>query len=167
MTWNIWRMPSWTSPTSRPRAGAFSPKVSSQVAEPLRPILCSMLVHITPLRSPSEPSSLTQNLGTMNIDRPLVPAAWPSGRASTRWMMFSVPSKSPLVMKRLTPSISQMSSLTWRALLRPAPTSLPASGSVSTIEAPQWRSIMFRRKRCFCAGVPRFSITRAITVPSM
>jgi hypothetical protein len=52
-------------------------------------------------------------------------------------------------------------------LVRPAPTSLPASGSVSTIDAPQLRSIIGRRKRCFCSSVPRSSITRAITVPSM
>jgi hypothetical protein len=50
--------------------------------------------------------------------------------------MFSGTSKSPFVMKRLVPSISQTSPDVLR-LVRPAPTSLPASGSVSTIEPPQ------------------------------
>ena len=44
MTWNIWAMPSWTSPSSQPWAGSFSPKVTSQVLETLMPILCSTFV---------------------------------------------------------------------------------------------------------------------------
>ena len=49
ITWNIWAMPSWTSPSSQPRAGSppptdGSPKVSSQVLDTLMPILCSTLV---------------------------------------------------------------------------------------------------------------------------
>ena len=40
-------------------------------------------------------------------------------------------------MKRLTPSMCQVPSGCWTALVRPAPTSEPASGSVSTIVAPQ------------------------------
>jgi hypothetical protein len=63
MTLNICAMPSCTSPTSTPRA---SSKVISQVEEALRPILSSTLVTFAPLRSPSEPSSFTQNFGTMN-----------------------------------------------------------------------------------------------------
>ena len=39
------------------------------------------------------------------------------------------------------------------ALVRPAPTSDPASGSVSTIVAPQRRAIMSCAQR-FCSGVP-------------
>src|ERR1700760_3066635 len=72
MTWNIWRMPSCTPPTRVPTAGCSPPKVISQVVEAFRPILCSTLVTRTPLRSPSEPSALTRNLGTRNMDSPLV-----------------------------------------------------------------------------------------------
>ena len=47
----------------------------------------------------------------MNSDRPLVPGpptpSTPTGRASTRWMMFSLRSCSAEVMKRLTPSMFQ------------------------------------------------------------
>ena len=49
MTWNIWAMPSWTSPSSQPWAGSppptrGSPKVTSQVLDTLMPILFSTLV---------------------------------------------------------------------------------------------------------------------------
>ncbi len=50
--------------------------------------------------------------------------------------MFSDMSCSPEVMKRLTPSMFQVPSSFGKALVRPAPTSEPASGSVSTIVAP-------------------------------
>ena len=89
MIWNICAMPSWTPPTSRPRHGAWAPSVSSQVAEALMPILCSTLVHTMPLRAPRLPSASTQYLGTMNIDRPLVPGLPPTGRARTMWTMFA------------------------------------------------------------------------------
>src|SRR3954468_10862780 len=72
----------------------------------------------------------------MNSDRPLVPGPWPSGRASTRWTMFSGTSQSPLVMKRLTPSMCQVPSACWCATVRPAPTSEPASGSEDHRGAP-------------------------------
>ena len=65
------------------------------MALPWMPILCSSPAHWTPLRSPSEPSSLTRNLGTTNRLMPLIPAGAPSMRASTRWMMLSVKSCSP------------------------------------------------------------------------
>ena len=81
--------------------------------------------------------------------------------------MFSAASKSPLVMKRLTPSISQTSPPTCRALVRAAPTSLPASGSVSTIVPPQRRSIIAGTKRFFWDSVPSRSMTRARMPPSM
>ena len=156
MTWNIWAMPSCTSPSSQPVAGTpLPPKVTSQVAEALRPILCSTFVTKAPLRSPGSPVSGSKwNLGTRNSDRPLVPARAPSGRASTRCMMFSLRSPaSPEVMKRLTPSIDQVPSPLSRALVRPAPTSEPASGSVSTMVAPQPRSTM-SCAQCFCCSVP-------------
>ena len=43
---------------------------------------------------------------------------------------------SPEVMKRFTPSMCQEPSSCWTALVRPAPTSEPASGSVSTMVEP-------------------------------
>src|SRR6516165_6957113 len=110
MILNICRIPSCTPPTRVPTAGRLAPKVSSQVVEALRPILCSTLVVTTPFRSPSVPSALTRYLGTRNMDRPLVPGPWPSGRASTRWKMFSARSCSALVMNRLTPSMCQVPS---------------------------------------------------------
>ena len=145
MTWNICAMPSCTSPTSQPTAGmlSISPKRSSQVVEALRPILCSTFVTKAPLRSPSSPVSGSKwNFGTTNSDRPFVPGPAPSGRASTRCTMFSVMSCSPEVMNRFTPSMCHVPSACSTALVRPAPTSEPASGSVSTIVAPQPRSII-------------------------
>ena len=50
--------------------------------------------------------------------------------------MFSLMSCSAEVMKRLTPSMFQEPSSLSVALVRPAPTSEPASGSVSTMVAP-------------------------------
>ena len=42
ITWNICAMPSCTSPSSQPVAGVPCwPKVSSQVVDTFRPILCS------------------------------------------------------------------------------------------------------------------------------
>src|ERR1700731_3283676 len=91
ITSNIWAMPLCTSPTSQPLAGTSCwPSDSSQVAEAFSPILCSTLVTNTPLRSPISPvSKSNKNFGTKNSDRPLVPGPAPSGRASTRWKMFS------------------------------------------------------------------------------
>ena len=57
-------------------------------------------------------------------------------------MMFSLRSCSAEVMKRLTPSMFQEPSSFGVALARPAPTSEPASGSVSTMVQPHWRSTM-------------------------
>ena len=144
MTLNICLMPSCTPPTRVPTAGRpllTAPNVSSQVVDAFRPILCSTVVTKTPLRSPSVPSSATRYLGTRNIDSPLVPGPWPSGRASTRWKMLSARSCSALVMNRLTPSMCQVPSGCSMALVRPAPTSEPASGSVSTMVAPHSRSM--------------------------
>ena len=69
------------------------------------PIFSSIEPQETPLRAPSEPSSLTASLGTTNSEMPLVPAGAPSMRASTRWMMFSAMSCSPAEMKILVPVI--------------------------------------------------------------
>ncbi|MDT5318818.1 MAG: hypothetical protein QOD88_1340 [Mycobacterium sp.] len=158
MTSNICAMPLWTSPTSQPLAGTSCwPNVSSQVADTFKPILCSTLVTKTPLRSPGSPvSKSNRNLGTKNSDRPLVPGAAPSGRASTKWKMFSNrSSESAEVMNRFTPSMCHEPSSCLTALVRPAPTSEPASGSVSTMVEPQPRSAAstahFR-----CSSVPRW-----------
>ena len=156
MTWNICAMPSWTSPSRKPVAGTpWAPNVSSQVAEAFRPILCSTLVTKAPLRSPGSPVSGSKwNFGTRKSERPLVPGFAPSGRASTRCMTFSTrSSESAEVMKRLTPSIDQVPSPLSFALVRPAPTSEPASGSVSTIVALHARSTM-TCAQCCCCSVP-------------
>ena len=115
ITSNICAMPSCTSPSSQPTAGhaVVAPKVSSQVVDAFRPILCSTPVTNTPLRSPSSPVSGSKcHLGTRNSDRPLVPGAGampgPSGRASTMCTMFSVRSCSAEVMNRFTPVRCQL-----------------------------------------------------------
>ena len=61
----------------------------------------------------------TRYLGTRNIDRPLVPGPCPSGRASTRWKMFSAMSCSALVMNLFTPSMCQVPSGCATARVRP------------------------------------------------
>ncbi|MNZ43688.1 hypothetical protein D3C78_612960 [compost metagenome] len=80
-------------------------KFITQVAEPLMPILCSMEPQETAFCSPREPSALTITLGTRNREMPFGPAGASGSLASTRWMMFSVRSCSPPVMKILVPVI--------------------------------------------------------------
>ncbi|MNF91076.1 hypothetical protein D3C84_736660 [compost metagenome] len=67
------------------------------------PILCSIEPQLTGLRAPRLPSALTMNLGTRNSEIPFAPAGASGSLASTRWMMFSVRSCSPPVMKILVP----------------------------------------------------------------
>ncbi len=93
-----------------------------------------------------------------------MPGPWPSGRASTKWTMFSAMSCSPEVMKRLTPSMCQVPSSCAIALVRPAPTSEPASGSVSTIVEPHSRSVISRATFC-CSSVPSSCSTPANAGP--
>ena len=57
------------------------------------------------------------------------------------------------MMKRFTPSMCQEPSSCLMALVRPAPTSEPASGSVSTMVAPQPRSAAITA-HFFCSSVP-------------
>ena len=78
--------------------------------------------------------------------------------------MFSAMSCSPLVMNRFTPSMCQVPSGCAMALVRPAPTSEPASGSVSTMVEVQPRSIAISAKRC-CSGVPTSHSTWAMDGP--
>src|SRR4051794_17124964 len=68
-------------------------------------------------------------------------------------MMFSLRSCSPLVMKRLTPSMCQVPSACGMARVRPAPTSEPASGSVSTIVEPHCFSMNISA-HFFCCSLP-------------
>ena len=62
----------------------------TQVALPWMPIFFSSAPHETALRLPSEPSSLTRNLGTTNSEMPFTLSGAPAILASTRWMMFSL-----------------------------------------------------------------------------
>ena len=78
--------------------------------------------------------------------------------------MFSAMSCSPQVMNRFTPSMCQVPSGCAMALVRPAPTSEPASGSVSTIVEAQPRSTAIWANR-FCSGVPTHHSTCAIDGP--
>ena len=59
------------------------------------------------------------------------------------WMTFSTMSDSAEVMNRLTPVMCHVPSGCCTALVRPEPTSEPASGSVSTIVAPQFFSARY------------------------
>ncbi len=63
------------------------------------PSLCSMLLHVTSLGSPRDPSGFTRNLGTTKRLRPLAPVGASGVRARTAWTMLGVRSWSPLVMK--------------------------------------------------------------------
>ncbi|MNN27823.1 hypothetical protein D3C81_1413720 [compost metagenome] len=67
------------------------------------PILCSSEPQLTALLWPRLPSALTRRLGTRNNEMPLGPAGASGSLASTRWMMLSVRSWSPPVMKILVP----------------------------------------------------------------
>ncbi|MNH29567.1 hypothetical protein D3C79_898060 [compost metagenome] len=67
------------------------------------PILCSIEPQLTALAAPSEPSVSTITFGTRNSEMPLAPCGASGSLASTRWMMFSVRSCSPPVMKILVP----------------------------------------------------------------
>ncbi|MNR42930.1 hypothetical protein D3C85_1615000 [compost metagenome] len=80
-------------------------KFITQVAEALIPILCSIEPQESALRSPRLPSAPTMNFGTRNSEMPLGPAGASGSLASTRWMMFSLRSCSPPVMKILVPLI--------------------------------------------------------------
>ena len=90
----------------------------------------------------------------------------PSGRASTRCTMFSV----EVVLGRGDEPLHAVEVPACRraartARVRPAPTSEPASGSVSTIVAPQPRSII-SSAQWRCSAVPRWWITAAKLGPA-
>ncbi|MNE20416.1 hypothetical protein D3C80_1135350 [compost metagenome] len=97
---NIAARPLFGASTIQPVAPS---KFITQVADALMPILCSMEPQDSALFSPSEPSALTSTFGTRNSEMPFGPAGASGRRASTRWMMFSVRSWSPPVMKILLP----------------------------------------------------------------
>ena len=71
---------------------------------------------------------------------------------------------SPDVMKRLTPSMCQEPSSCLTARVRPAPTSEPASGSVSTMVDPQVFSTAISAI-FFCSSVPSSKRMRANAGP--
>src|SRR3954463_6411740 len=75
-------------------------------------------------------------------------------------MMLSLMSCSPEVMKRFTPSMCHEPSACGMALARPAPTSEPASGSVSTMVEPHCFSTK-SLAHCFCSSVPWLRTTEA------
>ncbi len=78
--------------------------------------------------------------------------------------MFSDMSCSPEVMKRFTPSMCQEPSSCLIALVRPAPTSEPASGSVRTMVEPHRRSVI-RWATFSCSSVPSSATTPAKAGP--
>src|SRR5262249_44619841 len=135
---NICGMP-WfsTVPTSSPTQPSLSPKLSTHVEEPFMPSLCSRLPTVTSVGPPSDPASFTRTLGTMKSERPLVPGGAPSTRARTRWTMFSARSWSPPEMKTFVPRIEYLLPSILVAVVRDAPTSDPACGSVKHIVPPQ------------------------------
>src|SRR5918995_1648506 len=67
------------------------------------PIFFSMEPQPTVLRSPTDPSSLTRNLGTRNREMPFTLSGAPPILAITMWMIFSERSCSPDEMKILVP----------------------------------------------------------------
>ena len=69
------------------------------------PIFSSIEPQATPFLSPTLPSSLTRNFGTMKRETPLMPSGPPGILASTRWMMFSAMSCSPEEMKIFSPEM--------------------------------------------------------------
>ena len=99
---NMAFMPLFGSPTSQPVA---SSRFMTQVALALMPILCSIAPQRMPLRSPTLAVGLGQELRHQEERDARVPPGAPSGRASTRWRMFSVRSCSPAEMKILVPVI--------------------------------------------------------------
>ncbi len=101
---NMMRMPLNSSPTNQPLHGPVAPKAMLQVADPLMPILCSMPTTFASLRSRIASSASKLYFGTMNSERPFVPAGAPGVRASTKWITLFVRSWSPPEMKIFSPS---------------------------------------------------------------
>ena len=106
---------------------------STQVGDPWMPSLCSIATVSTPFRSPSEPSAFTRYFGATNRDSPFAPSGASGVRASTRCTMFSATSWSPHVMKIFWPLIDHEPSPRGVAIVRIAPRSVPAPGSVRFI----------------------------------
>ena len=78
---NMAARPSFSLPTRKPLAPS---KFMTQVAEALMPILCSIEPGPTALRSPTEPSALTINFGTMKSEIPREPAGASGVLAKTK-----------------------------------------------------------------------------------
>ena len=136
--------------------------VSSHVHEPCSPIF---FLHWLQRRRyvVKEPSSFTQNLGTMNIERPLYRhhRLQDGPRRGARYFLFQM----PLVMKRLTPSSSHTSPS--MPCLCPSRSDIATGvGSVSTMQPPQRRSSIFFTY-LVCESVPSRSIMRVMYTPNI
>ena len=81
----------------------------------------------------------------MKHEMPLVPAGASGTRASTRWTMLSARSCSPKVMKIFVPVTRHVPSPAGTALVRTAPTSEPACGSVRFMVPVHSPVTIFRR----------------------
>ncbi len=147
---NITRMPWCSPPTRKPCA---SSKLSVQVAEALRPILCSMLPQVMPFRGPSVPSALIVNFGTRKTLKPPVPGGASGVRASTRCRMFSVRSCSPAEMKHFAPFNAKTSSPRGVAWVRMSPRSVPHCGSVRHMVPLQRPSTRGGSQAFLCASL--------------
>ena len=155
MTSNICAMPSWTSPTSQPLAGVPC-GAEGQLAGG-RDLQAHLVLDVG-----DEDAVALARLAGLGVEQELRheeqaqtlgARAGALGAGQHQWKMFSNrSSESPEVMNRLTPSMCQVPSGCSIALVRPAPTSEPASGSVSTMVAPQSRSTA-RAAQCFCSLV--------------
>ena len=82
-----------------------SSKFKTQVAEPLIPIFVSIDPVDIPFLCPTDPSWFTKNLGTKNKLIPFVPWGESVDLANTKWIIFSVKSWSPDVIKIFWPLI--------------------------------------------------------------
>ncbi len=127
---NMHARPSFGLPSSQP---TDSLKCITHVGEAWIPILCSIEPQVTPLAAPHLPFASDSSFGTTNRLMPLVPGGASGVRARTRWMMFSVRSCSPAVMKILVPVIANEPSPRGSALVRRMPRSLPEWASVRHI----------------------------------
>ena len=118
------------------------------------PSLCSRPAAFTVLAAPSEPSSPTNRDEVTNSDRPRTPSGAPVVRARTMWTMLSVRSWSPQVMKIFWPFSFQVPSPAGSAMVRMAPRSEPAWGSVRCMVPVHSPEISLGRNIAFCRSVP-------------
>ena len=171
ITWNIWAMPAWTSPSSQPTAGTSpSPNVSSLVVEALDPHLLLEVGRVDPVALAGELAGLgvEVQLGHDEEGEALVPGPpWPRRRTGGRGRGGRCSGQVVLGGgDKALDALDVPGAVRLRDGARaPEPTSEPASGSVSTMVAPQWCSTMIlaiRRSR----SVPFIQIMYANLVPA-